>query len=215
MKAFFYLLLTSVLIYSQPVLEVEKNINAGNHIRGREVVVEISFKNSGNEDLEITNVTTSCGCSSALLTDKLLEPGESGSLKFTFNGQGFGTVSKNLTIFTNEPVINHHILTVTMNMVDPISYNPQSIITEGRVGEEVKYTAEITNSLDREVDILEVTSNTPVIKVSADKNALLKGDKAKLDIAIKIYEDSPINAAIIIRTTEGDFQIPVLVDVKN
>ncbi|MCX7878884.1 MAG: DUF1573 domain-containing protein, partial [Ignavibacteria bacterium] len=201
MKIFFFLLINTILAYSQPKLEVEKNINAGDHIRGREVVIEITFRNSGNQDLKITNVTTSCGCSSALLTNDLLKPGETGSLKFTFNGQGFGVVSKNLTIFTNEPETNHHTLTVTMNMVDAVSYNPQSIITEGKVGEEIIKTAEITNSLDKEVDILEVTANTPVIKVSADKNALFKGDKARLDIAIKIYEDSPINAAIIIRTT--------------
>jgi hypothetical protein len=41
------------------------------------------------------------------------------------------------------------------------------------------------------------------------------GENASLDISIMIYEESAINAAILIKTTEGEFQIPVLVDVKS
>jgi len=71
------------------------------------------------------------------------------------------------------------------------------------------------NSMDKEIDITEIISNTPVIKISSDKMALQSGEAASLDISIKIYEESAINAAIIIKTTEGEFQIPVLVDVKT
>jgi hypothetical protein len=41
------------------------------------------------------------------------------------------------------------------------------------------------------------------------------GETATLGISIMIYEESAINAAIIIKTTEGELQIPVLVDVKT
>ena len=108
----------------------------------------------------------------------------------------------------------HHTLQMKMNMVDPVVLNPQSIISEGKVGDELKKTATITNSFDREISITEISSNSPVVKVTSDKMVLSAGDAASLSINIKIYEDSAINAAIIIKTSEGEFQIPILVDVK-
>jgi hypothetical protein len=116
-------------------------------------------------------------------------------------------------VTTNE-TDNYHTINVSMNMVDPLTFAPQSIITEGKVGQELTQTATITNSLDKEIDITELTSNTPVIKITSDKMALRSGEAASLNILIKIYEESAINAAIIVKTTEGEFQIPVLVEVK-
>ena len=144
-----------------------------------------------------------------------VKPGETGTIKFTFNGQGMGTVSKGVMISTNEAGGSTHNVLVTMTMADPVTLNPGSIITEGKVGEELQQTATITNSFDKSLDITEISSNTPVIKITSDKTTLGAGDLAHLNISIKIYEESAINAAILIRTTEGDFQIPVLVDVKN
>lgn len=212
----FLLLPLTFFAQTGPKLEVEggENLDAGSFLRGKEVVYEIKFKNSGDTDLKINGVQTSCGCSSALASSDLLKPGESGSIKFTFNGQGFGPVMKSVIISTNESESNYHTVHVNMNMVDAISYNPQSIITEGKVGDELKQTATITNSLDKEVSITEVTSNTPVIKITADKMVLKSGEASSLNISIKIYEESAINAAIIIKTSEGEIQIPVLVEVK-
>lgn len=199
-----------------PKLEVEggENINTGSHVRGKEVIYEIKFKNSGDSDLKINGVQTSCGCSSALASSDLLKPGEAGSIKFTFNGQGFGEVMKSVIVSTNETENNYHTIHMTMKMVDPVTLTPESIITEGKVGDELKQKASIINSTDKEVNITEITSNTPVIKITSNKMMLSSGEEASLDISIKIYEESAINAAIIIKTTDGEYQIPVLVDVK-
>ena len=217
-KLFLFLILLPVLVFAQsgPKLEVEggESINTGNHMRGKEVIYEIQFKNVGDADLAISGVSTSCGCSTALVSSNLVKPGESGSVKFTFNGNGFGNVAKSVTINTNETPNAFHTIVLSMNMVEPITLNPQSIITEGKVGEELKQTASIVNSLDKEVNILEVTSNTPVIKIVSDKMNLSPGETASLSISIMIYEESAINAAIIIKTSEGELQIPVLVEVK-
>lgn len=218
MKKLFLFLLLPVLVMAQtgPKLQVEggETINTGNHMRGKEVNYEIQFKNVGDADLAISGVSTSCGCSTALVSSNLVKPGESGSVKFTFNGNGFGTVTKSVTINTNETPNAFHTVQLSMNMVEPVTTNPQSIMTEGKVGEELKQTATVVNSLDKQVDILEVSSNTPVIKIVTDKMTLSPGETATLDISIMIYEESAINAAVIIKTTEGELQIPVLVDVK-
>lgn len=218
-KLLLAVLFLPLFVFAQqgPKMEVEggENLTAGNYLRGKEVEYVINFKNTGDSELKISSVQTSCGCSSALASSDVLKPGEAGSIKFTFNGQGFGQVMKSVIVSTNEVESNYHTIHVNMNMVDPLSVNPQSIITEGKVGDELHQTATILNSLDKNVNIMEITSNTPVIKITSDKTELKSGEGASLDISIKVYEESAINAAIIIKTSEGEFQIPVLVDVKS
>jgi Protein of unknown function (DUF1573) len=217
-RLFLFLLIIPLFVSAQsgPKLEIEggENINTGSHLRGKEVHYDIKFKNVGDEDLKITSVSTSCGCSSALVSADLLKPGESGKIDFMFNGLGMGTVQKNVMIQTNEAVTPFHTIAMTMTMIEPVTLTPQSIITEGKVGEELTKTAVLTNTMDKQLEITDITSNSPVIKITSDKNSLATGEAASLSIIIKIYEESEINAAVIIKTSEGEFQIPVLVEVK-
>jgi hypothetical protein len=191
-------------------------INTGSHMRGKEVNYEIPIRNSGNRDLKIFSVATSCGCSSALLSSDSLKPGETGTIKFTFNGNGYGELTKNVMVSTNEAEgNNNHSITMVMKMVEPLTLNPASIISSGKVGDEITQTATILNSLDKTVTITEVTSNSPAVKVTSDKTSLNEGETASLSISVKLYEESPVNAAIIIKTSEGEFQLPILVDIKS
>jgi hypothetical protein len=219
LKYILILIFPAVFIFAQtgPKLDITggEEINTGSHIRGKEVNYEIKFTNSGDSVLKINGVQATCGCSSALSSGDVFQPGESGTISFTFNGQGFGMVQKSLIVSTNETQTPYHTLHMNMNMVDPITINPQSIMTAGKVGDEIKQTATLVNSLDKDITITEITSNTPVIKTTSDKMSLAPGETATMNISIKIFEESAINAAIIIKTTEGEFQIPVFVDVKT
>lgn len=220
MKRFYIILLSffypTVVLFSQtgPKLEINSNINAGKFLQGKEVVYNIPFKNSGDAELKIFGLGTACGCSTALLSGDTFKPGDSGSIQFKFNGQSVGSVTKTLSFSTNEPENSTHIIQINMVMVNPINFTPQSIITEGKVGDEIKQTGSVQNTLDKTIEILEVSSNTPVIKISSDKKILSAGETSNLEISIKLFEETTINATIFIKTSEGDFQIPVLVDVK-
>ena len=122
-----------------PKFEVEggETINTGTHLRNKEVKYEIKFKNSGDEDLKIVSVSATCGCSSALASSENLKPGEEGVINFTFNGIGMGPITKSIVVSTNEKENSSHQINLTMNMVDPVTLNPTSIITQGKVGEEI------------------------------------------------------------------------------
>lgn len=217
-KLLLLILLTPVLIYAQsgPKFEVigGEQINTGSHLRNKEVHYDIQFKNSGDENLKIVMVTATCGCSSALATSDELKPGEEGTIKFTFNGLGMGKVTKSVLVSTNETENKDHTISVTMDMVEPVTIKPESIMTSGKVGDEVKQTISMVNSLDKNISITELSSNSPVVKVTSDKMEIAASETATLDVSIKIYEDSPVNAAVIIKTSEGEFQIPVLVDIQ-
>lgn len=219
-KLLFLLILFSpafLLAQKGPKFEVEggETINTGSHLRNKEVKFDIKFKNSGDEDLKILSVSATCGCSSALASNQDLKPGEEGMINFTFNGIGMGPVTKSIVVSTNEKENNSHTISLTMNMVDPVTLSPSSIVTQGKVGEEINQTATMIDGLDKPITINEVVSNSPAVKVSSDKTEIAKGETATINISIKIYEDSPVNAAVFIRTSEGEFQIPILVDVLS
>ena len=165
--------------------------------------------------LKIVSVSATCGCSSALSSSDTLEPGEEGTIKFTFNGIGMGPITKSIIVSTNEKENSSHQIDLKMNMVDPVTLNPTSIITQGKVGEEINQTATMTDGLDKPITINEVVSNSPAVKVSSDKMEIASGETATLNISVKLYEDSPVNAAVFIRTSEGEFQIPILVDISG
>ena len=75
---FIAFLFIPLVIFSQtgPKLEIigGDNVNTGNHRRGQELTYDIQFKNTGDQDLVITGVSTSCGCSSALAEAMPLSP---------------------------------------------------------------------------------------------------------------------------------------------
>lgn len=215
----FVFLVVPVLIFAQsgPKFTIDggETIKTGNQVRGKEVNYDIQFSNTGDAGLKIYSVVTSCGCSSALLSKDSLLPGETGNIRFTFNGNGFGEVQKNVTVSTNEPAANTHIITMVMNMVDPLTISPASIMANGKVGDEISQTITLNNTLSDAVTINEVASNSPAVVASTDKTTINAGETASFNVSIKIYEDSPVNAAITIRTSIGEYNIPVFVDVKS
>jgi hypothetical protein len=62
-------------------------------------------KNFGTADLQITNVSTTCGCTAALLDRQTLRPGRSATLRVTFDTRDDrGRVSRSVLIESNDPV---------------------------------------------------------------------------------------------------------------
>lgn len=62
-----------------------------------------SFSNTGKSDLVINDIKTSCGCTAAVVSGKIIKPGESGNVKIEFDSNNRqGKVTKTITLYTNE-----------------------------------------------------------------------------------------------------------------
>ncbi len=87
-----------------PMIEFkETTFDFGPMKEGQIVSHEFSFTNVGKSNLEIRNIQTSCGCTAAITSTKLLKPGESGSLKVEFDSTSkSGKLSRTITVTTNE-----------------------------------------------------------------------------------------------------------------
>jgi hypothetical protein len=71
---------------------------------GQVVDYTFKFKNSGKGILEVKNVSTSCGCTVAMISSKILKPGEEGTLRVELDTKDReGKMNRNITIQSNDP----------------------------------------------------------------------------------------------------------------
>lgn len=91
----------------------------GDIMEGEKVSYSFKFNNVGKDDLVITSVSTTCGCTVTDFPKDPLKPGESGTIEVTFNSSGrSGKQVKVITVATNaNPSMSQ--LTIKANVRKP------------------------------------------------------------------------------------------------
>lgn len=80
---------------------------------GKVVEYTFNFNNSGTSQLKINDVKTSCGCTAALVSNEVLEPGEKGTIRVELDtSKREGKMSRTVTIKSNDPKDPEKILTL-------------------------------------------------------------------------------------------------------
>jgi hypothetical protein len=65
---------------------------------------EFVFTNEGDDTLMIEKVSTTCGCTAALVSDRSIPPGKSGKIEVKFDSRGYGgQVTKIVYVQSNDP----------------------------------------------------------------------------------------------------------------
>ena len=105
---FLLLFITCVVLSAkspQSVITFENTVvKLGTFPESRPIVSsEFVFKNTGDAPLVIHQTIASCGCTTAMFTEKPIQPGESGKVSVTYNGTGRypGFFKKIITIRSN------------------------------------------------------------------------------------------------------------------
>lgn len=81
---------------------------------GEKIHEVLTLRNVGSENVTITNVHTSCGCTVASVSDSLVAPGKQTSVKVEFNPVGYiGDVTKEIYIMTSDP--KNQLISVAMS----------------------------------------------------------------------------------------------------
>jgi uncharacterized cupredoxin-like copper-binding protein len=71
---------------------------------GQVVDYTFKFKNTGKGVLVVKNVSTSCGCTVALISSKKIEPGKEGTIRVELDTkEREGKLNRNITIQSNDP----------------------------------------------------------------------------------------------------------------
>lgn len=105
-----------------------------------EVSHSFVFTNTGKSPLVIKKTKANCGCTASEPAKKTLQPGESSSIKVTFNSTGKheGANQQMVTIYSNDPDEPTQYISIKANVdkkapdVKPILSAPKSIMSTGK-----------------------------------------------------------------------------------
>ncbi len=85
----------------------------GNLKKDKEIEITWRFRNTGDKNLIIENVTASCGCTIPEKPEQPFAPGQEGIIKAKFNGSGSGSITKQVHVIANTKPVKEHTLTFT------------------------------------------------------------------------------------------------------
>ena len=93
--------------------------NFGKVKEGEVVSYQVRFKNTGNAELDISRVKSSCGCTATVLSKKELKPGEIGTLDIKLDTSGReGQFVRTVTLYSNDSHNPNQTITLYVNIVD-------------------------------------------------------------------------------------------------
>lgn len=193
----------------------------GKVTQGKTVDHVFVFRNTGDAPITIQRVGSSCGCTVATPSLRVVNPGKSGEIKASFDSSDFrGQVSKEVFVYTTDPQKASHTLTMKGVVVEEIVMTPNQLnLGEVKAGIRKDGVVTMQNNGSRTIRIKGVRSVHPQITASCDRKSLKPGEKATIRVSLTPRGDSRfINGFVIIATdspTKPEKEVAVYSVVKK
>ncbi|MFQ6082189.1 MAG: DUF1573 domain-containing protein [Candidatus Aminicenantia bacterium] len=188
----------------QPRIKFSKESWDFGKIKQGEIVTHIfEFENKGESELIIEKVSTSCGCTAALISNKKLLPGEKGEIKATFNSRGFqGKIIKYIIIHSNDPNDSAKQLRIMAEVLVPPRPKILLIPSYADVGvflnkDEITHHQKIKNNGELELVI------TNILAYSKDINFFLGEKKISFPMKIAAGKEKEIEIKLNPKNKKG------------
>ncbi len=83
-----------------------ETVDYGKIVKGSDGVRVFEFTNTGDAELVVTNVKSSCGCTVPKKPEGHIAPGASGSIEVKYDTNRVGPIRKTVTVYSNadEPI---------------------------------------------------------------------------------------------------------------
>lgn len=120
------------------------NYEFGPVLEGTMVVHEFIVENAGTSPLQIENIKTGCGCTTADFT-RTIPPGGKGNITIKGNTRGYGgnVFERHITVFTNDPK-NETLSLLMKGKVDEFAdIAPPTAVLKGKTDESVEITVTV------------------------------------------------------------------------
>lgn len=99
--------LVSFAVHAQAKIEFKSDtVDYGEIAKGSDGVRVFEFTNTGNADLIISDVKSSCGCTVPEKPKDPIAPGKTGQIKVKYDTNRVGPIRKTVTVYSNadEPI---------------------------------------------------------------------------------------------------------------
>lgn len=149
----------------------ETSHNFGTVARGSKTEHRFTFRNIYKEDIHISGVRTSCGCTSPVVTKDLLKTHETSEVVATFNTRTFlGQHGATLTVTIDQPYYAEVQLRVDGNIRSDVSFDPPFVdLGNVDLGRGAQQTVQVTRTGSSPWQITDVRSANPMFEVTLSR----------------------------------------------
>jgi hypothetical protein len=103
-----------------PKMELETlDVDYGTIEKNADPYRVVKFTNAGKEPLIIKSARGNCGCTVPTWPREAIQPGETKEIKIRYATNRVGSFHKKVTLVTNEPVNNKHIIKIHGKVLRP------------------------------------------------------------------------------------------------
>jgi hypothetical protein len=182
---------------SGPAISFRETVfDAGESWEGEVVSHTFTFTNTGDAELKISRVRTTCGCTASNLSSDTIAPGESGEIKASFNTRNYrGKKSQPVYVTSNDPANPTVQLRLETTVKNLAGFSPSNI----QFGQVV-----VGREAVREVRLVFDAEPIPVLGVSAqpefftarilepDPDGEEAGEKPPVRIEVSLSPEAPV-----------------------
>lgn len=199
-----------VLAGAVPSVRAQLQVTEGNLVSfgkiyqtGEMVYKVITLKNVGSDSISIANVSTSCGCTAAIVATSALAPGEQTDIRIQFNPTGYiGNVTKYVYItnsYRKDPL-------VTVKLTGYVAYALQPtpgyvLFDNAHLGKRDSSEISLSNTTAEAMRITKVELPSEEISYRLSKRILKPGEFANLELYLDAKSSHDIDGYIVIHTT--------------
>ncbi len=191
--------------------------NFGTVAKGSKTEFRFIYRNLYEEDVHVSSVRTSCGCTQPAITKKLIKTHETGEIVAAFNTRTFlGQHGATLTVTFDQPFYAEVQLRVAGNIRGDVAFEPASVnlgnVDLGRGAEQVVRVTHIGSTPWEITDVRSANVNFEVL-LSQPQHT---GSQSAYDLTLRLKPDAPagyINDQLILVTNDPRAaQIPMDVE---
>jgi hypothetical protein len=173
--------------WSEPRLTFESPVHDFRKVsQGTVINHTFVFRNTGDAPAVVERVTSSCGCTVANVSSKVIQPGKSGEIKASFDSTDFsGPVAKEVFVYMNTPRKPVQTLTLKGIVIEEITVSPKQLMF-GTVkpGVRTEASLSIENNGKKTVRITSIKCGIPQITATSSKNILKPGETASIKVSL-------------------------------
>lgn len=191
---------------------VNPTFDFGKVFQGTAVKHTFRLENAGAGPLIIGAVQTSCGCTVAQPTKKLVQPGDYSEIAATFDTTADkGPAQRIITVQTNDPLLKQLKLTLKGDVKVKVDANPSPVVFDKvKHGAEVSRAVLVTDMMNtHDFRISSISNSSHDLKVT---QAARTDGKPGASLTLTLLKSAPaatFSDIVKLATSEGPLNIPV------
>ncbi len=212
--------LAAAAAWAGPAVSVPEQVHDfGTIMQGDTARHRFVFSNTGDAPLNVEKLSSSCGCTAALASAKVLAPGEHGEIQTSFDSTSFrGDISKTVYLYTNDPTQPMVQLQLKAIVQEEVTLEPQ-LVNFGTVSPRRTVTAKVVllNQGEHAMRLGKPETTAPELAAGLSAEVIPSHGKVTLTLSLTPKPGQARFSGYVLLKADGarnhDLRVPVYADL--